>query len=756
MSEIANETITNTNIKFRYGELYASDAANTQAGVNTPGAYRGAIVTASGGTSIKIETEDGETVVVHRDASTGFATVVRVTNNISIDLSSSLPTAGSDNWYVYLDVDYQLNDTTTGSWVVVDDVGDIPTDAVRLATIELTGVVSVINQEDIRTDGTNRDKVINKRGILVPKLLQVSSGGPGRVRFQIEDRVSYLGEIGDDDNRVRLCQTGGNYMDPLVGSEGGEIKASAWYDAEVGGSSLSYSDMDEDGCYEDPWVSINFGDTVDTDYDSAFQAAYWAYVPFDDIDVTEAYPGFLGVHANNVECKAITDSPDSTVKGDLGSVLEIIVGLVNDRVKTIHDDSVSMTWVLLWRSNNKTDDSTVDNDTISIYFSSEGLLYAKGVYISVIGTHTDAVANEAGSVMVLYMDDDSTRRRQKNINGGESFPFYMGIEAEADWDIYNRTVGNQTVIDNIDHEYQYEEWAKVLMEATPNVGGRNSKIQILDLDSHIRVYYEGYNDGAWLHLCSGCSWDEGDGLWRSVSSTPKNAHMISVGRDGISFSSKDQNDADWLSGWSSWTSYWSFGGTSAPMDVMEVLGDVYEEHVVEFKYVLSDYYIAELVSPSYTGPTVYVPVNYRSKRLTTPEASNVTYGHKSGETLSDMTCSGRGHWGMLVSARLPILSHVQAMTINYMTAPYTIVVNDYPEIAIGQTIVVRGSTVNEYWTVSDVSWSVTPNTTTITVYNNPDRDSVPNWSTGDEVAYCIAADERGKELSSFYYVRLYE
>lgn len=82
-----------------------------------------------------------------------------------------------------------------------------------------------------------------------------------------------------------------------------------------------------------------------------------------------------------VQGDAISDTPDSLSAGTLQAMLTALLGLVNDRVETIHPTTAPSAPVLLWRSHGVTSDGAVDEDTVSIYYYNHEIGIITGGYV---------------------------------------------------------------------------------------------------------------------------------------------------------------------------------------------------------------------------------------------------------------------------------------------------------------------------------------------------------------------------------------
>lgn len=669
MAEINSVAIANTKIKLRFTETYASEGANIQMGVNAKGAYRGAIVQESAGGAdqqVEIDPAGSDTVILHHNTWSGICTVVREAAKVTLDLSSQFPLSGAKTWYVYMTVDYALHADTEGKFAVGDT---IPTDAVRLATIEMAGSESVIENANIRTDGVHRDKVLGKRGVILRKMVEIAAS-PGRTRFQIPDKVSFVNDLS---NRTRMSLRGAanQFFTPLRGSDGGQIVAGAWYADEVGGSPLGPGGMDGDYCYQSPWVALDFTNTVDASFSSAFKVVYYAYVPFDELEVGDWNVGEVGAHTNDIWGKSQTGTPDSISTDTLVNQIAAILSLINGRIRRFHPNAATSTWQLLWRSNNVVNDADVDANTLSLYFNNKGLLLAQGGYVGNDGVWKLFVpaGSSIGNVYAISFQDGVLAYRWKNVT---AVPAEMRLATTSDWDSYDQRTSSNLNLFEIARGFLFDEYGTVQMNATAD--GTNDKyLLILSLAAgNIRVYWGGDTDpdACWFRICFGCQWNDGagaDGLWQKSSSTLMNAWMISIGPSSVELAFKDKDDADYSTGWTFWTSTWSLVNSSNGYAAVQK-GGMEEKILVPFKFVLSEEYVRAMRNASYVGPLLYEGINLRDQWSAPPSSFSWDKFHSSENTVipavDSVAIAANRMWGLKVSGQVSnITSHLQTLAL---------------------------------------------------------------------------------------------
>ena len=630
--------ISETKIKFRYGEPYTSEASNVQMGINEQGVFRGALVQqeapSNPAKTIRINTEDGDSVILHRDSSTGFCVVVREIANVQLDLTSlfsdggAIPAGGLTS-YVYMTADYSINGSTTGAF---EADATLPTGAVALARIDLPAAATQVLDEYIRVDGSNRSRTTPKRFVLVKRQVEISAE-VARTGFQLTGKICYMGEDTEDLNKskVNLLQGGSNGFRLLVGSDGGLVSAGSWYDAE-GGSYIGTSDMDEDGCYINPWILLRLSDTVDVSFDSAFYAAYHEAIPFDEWLISDETYGFVGTHSNNVDIKAATGTPDSIPSGTLSDGLDSILGLINARIRTTHDGTSQSDYTLLWRSHDVTDNE-VTNDVISIYFKNSDIMMVTGGFFYKPSTteYIKRVAEETSGTgkMSVIRFDGSDMSLWKQAVFVTAYSMSLRLLVEEDWQtfkeedfLFGTTLGVRK------RGTKYAGWethifgeaggplgyADAVMRAIPgdaSVANNEvpSNILLLELAHlNIRIYWGdsvAENQG-YLRIVYNATWDNDNGKWNRVN-TRYGPRSVRIGTAGLIM----EGQTSTASPWTSWSSYLGWNGT---VNCFQAHGKAEWCHFVAFKY--------QTTTP---GRTYYrAAINFRNKGVSVPTVPTAT------------------------------------------------------------------------------------------------------------------------------------
>lgn len=748
---LQSSSISSSNIKLRFSEPYYSQATNIQNGVNLPGAYRGGdVLESSGGadTSFRIGLgTDGDILILHQNTTNGAATVVRLTSQVLMDMSGETWPAPSDvSWYVYLTVDYQLDAETTAA-IEVDTSGSVPTDAVILGVIDVPSGATTIQQSYIRTDGSARDKVLSKKGILVKRYEEIGASA-GTTRFQISDRVCWLNDDLQQSTKMQLVRDASHYE--LFGSDGGVIKAGDWYVGSSGGTALTVSDMDEDGCYTNPYIEMDFTDTADTDYDDAFRVLYWTHVPIDEIDTGSGdMPGTAGVSSKDVFCKAQSGTPDSLGSAPLGSQMFALLSLVNQRIPYTWPTANTSTWEILWRSNNVSIgiDSAVDSETTSIYVNSTGILVCKGGYIS----STSMYMNEGGDIQCFILSDNATYSMKTNGFSSGSYPASNSLFSSSDWDYWNLSDETGDVTGTAGaFPFTFYEHASVTMNATPDDSGRDSTLEILSLDDNIRVYYRSIDDNSEFILTSGCYWSESTTTWKRVTTEFKNATALYISRGGIFIKQMDRNDALFATGWleSEWSATWTIGSETSVFTPVRLSNTISDELWAKFSVQKNDSLIRKIAKSTLTtGVSVYAVINYRDRWDTAPSSGDVTFSKFGGEDVDSIAIQEINEYAIVIGGVMDLTNAVTSYTVSSYGSG-TIVISGINQGFIPyQSVAIIGTGINTYCVITDISEG--GGNTTLTV----ESDVALPGSVTDEVVYGIPQLDQGSELVSYYRVR---
>jgi hypothetical protein len=750
-----SSTINSSNIKFRFAEKYSSSAANIQTGINLPGVYRGAEILESAGgadTSFRIAVgPENDSLILHQNTTNGIATVVRVESNVIMDMSAqSWPIPSDIEWVVYMVVDYDDNVDTTGSFAV-DIPANVPDDAVILAHIFMESGDTSILQSRIRIDGSYRDKVLGKKGILIRRKIEKTTSSA--TRFQLTGRISFVDQTYNWSGKVKFL-SGIDSDSVLIGSNGGEIYAGSWYTQEIGGSAITLSDLDEDGCYTDPWISIVFFDVTETSLTGTFAVAYWEFVVLEDLDTAEAISTDPNLHSNNVFCKGNSSYADILYTGTLTNQIDSLLSMIHQRVRNPHPDSPPPPggWTLIWRSNNAVFDVSVDEDTVSLYFSSEGFLVCKGGYMS---GGANFYVNEAGNCTVIFIDDNRIYKMFKSFS---SAPDSSDIYYDEAWDSWDKSeAGNvEFGTSNIQRIFEFIEWGTAQMAAIPDASGRDYRLEILRLADHIRIYYTSPSNAASFEIACGCYWDDSANLWRRVGTQNFDSTLYSFSRNSFVVFHKDRNDANWTTGWSStdFSVSWVFadGNSFAPI---KLTGPIEEEWDVDFKVVLVDDLIKAMGRYSgWEGVERGRKIYYRGQRIIVPSTGDFSISKKSGLN-ADIVVSAPTEWGFTAGGLVYLVDSLEGASIYELLSDRIKLIGWNLGIDPGSHICLKGDGVNEAWLVKEVyEFGGATNNTSCIVETNGGINNVPT-SIGTKKAYYISNADLGSEISATYTIKLF-
>jgi len=746
-------SIDSSRVKFRFAEQYSSEGSNIQTGVNIPGAYRGAnVLESSGGpdTAFRISSgSDSDSLILHQNNTNGMATVVRTESDVIMDMSSETwPIVSDVEWVVYCIVDYTLNTDTTAAFEV-DVPGMVPDDAVILAHIFMEAGDTSILQSRIRTDGSYRDKVLSKKGLLIRKRKDITVSGA--TRFLLSGKISFACQDSDFKSKVKLSLQS-NPETPLTGSNGGEIYAFTWYNQSSGGSMIGLSDLDEDGCYTDPWISIMLSDVPETTWTGTFSAIYWEFVNFEDIDTTDDIAGGINTHANNVVCKENVAYTDPLYANFLTGQTDSILSMIHNRIRSQHPTSPTPSiWTLLWRSNNATSNMDVDNGTVSVYFSSEGMLVCKGGYVSGI---SGFYINETGETTVVFIDDGAIYKMTKNFTSAPtSVDMYNGIY----WDSWDKWEAGSVEFgtDDVQRIFNFVEWGTVMMDAVPDEGGREFRLEILRLVDHIRVYYTNPTYSASIEIACGCYWDDSASLWRRVGTQSYNSVLYSFSRSGFTIYNKDRTDSNWTTGWTNaqWSVNWRFAYGN-DFTAVKLYGPIREEWDIDLKVVLSNDLIRSMGSSAvWTGVSRGEILNYRGERTVNPSVGDFVVSKNYGLD-AVVNVSGPTGWGASVSGAIDLLSTLEGPSI-YALSTNTIALTGWNlGIDPGAYICLRGDGTNKAWMVKEVYQLSGASNYTSCIVETVGPGNVPT-SIGTKVAYYIPSSDLGDEVVAGYHIALY-
>lgn len=477
-----NNPISENNIKLRWNEPYISEASNIQSSVNSPGVYRGGLIeqtTPSSSQMFRITKSlpDLDTTLLHFNSVTGIATVVRFPTDIVIDISSWFPVVSDQTWYVSISISY-AHGGTSGDIVVSDTFPS--SDNIILGIIDIPSGASTILNTYVRYD--IRTRPANKRGMIIEKSSYQIGHGTGTT---ISDRVylkNITGQTDKTNSRIQLYQGGASLL-PLVGSDGGKIGV-AVVRKSSGGDIIRDSDLDEWGCYLNPYIDYDFSKTESSFYVGMVYINYHGFSELDSIPATNKYQRkslYRGTHAEDVFTKRLNLSSDAKMgtvpSGPLTDVLATLFTFMQHKVDIKQQPASTRSWLPIWQSN--------DGDNIGV---SSKLYWRDGrialVYNGRFSTSDNVTSNEVGPssyCKVLDISNSSIREMVKFVSGSTGT---YNINTPGDWDYYqDSSVSGGSKIDTI------QDYKTTIMQGS-------GLILLLALETlGIRVYALGQSPG---------------------------------------------------------------------------------------------------------------------------------------------------------------------------------------------------------------------------------------------------------------------
>lgn len=231
---------------------------------------------------------------------------------------------------------------------------------------------------------------------------------PGWTSFQLTGWY-YVGkgEVGSANHYFELHRktSVSAWKEMLVGSDGHVITVGS-IRKDSGGSPGSEvvpsSDADAKGFVQNPWVEGDFSKTLDVSF-TATPILVWCS---QKSDFSNLIAGAIAdarranrTHVDSVYGGALVGSPSSVAQGVVGGQMLSILGLINDRIKSIHPTVTSTTWILLWRSNNIANDAGVTQGVVSLYWKNGNFAVIIGGYFS---TSTGNIITGSGTCNVTF------------------------------------------------------------------------------------------------------------------------------------------------------------------------------------------------------------------------------------------------------------------------------------------------------------------------------------------------------------------
>jgi len=435
-----------------------------------------------------------DSAFVYWDRTNGFGLVVRDTAEPSFDMSARFTDAGGTEipaggeiWWVWASVSYATGVETSGTYHVTLDGVTISDDAVILAKITMNGGDTEIQDSNIdtsvmtlpyptkREDGAyvandqyygflsgeeawniptsdhkramnsattaptasnpfvtkadSSDKVLGQ-----PTLFDYTGLSSNKV--QLSGKIVYVGKGSTGTaNKYLALKDYQDIQTPLRSGTGTLYTVDAIYDSTDNHELNPSSEADSAGFYTNPWVYLS------SSYTGNLSVLYTEKETLDTLDQAPASLSSLATmffksHVSSILSQAISDSPDSLSNGTLLSQLTSMLGLVNDRIETIHPDTSLSSYELLWRSHGVTSNGNVTPNTVSIYFYNGQIMFLVGGYFSDIDEITSG--NATGYVYLFSLGEENIIAISNSLSSGTVFNV---DQDDTDWSSY-MTTGN--------------------------------------------------------------------------------------------------------------------------------------------------------------------------------------------------------------------------------------------------------------------------------------------------------------------------
>ena len=496
MADLQTVSISNANLKLRWEEPYVSEGINRISSLMARGVYRGFVVAESATPDQSFQIHSGiihsDSIALYVDRANGIGVTIKSSAPVDVDMSSrfsdggAIP-AGGETWWVWLGASYSTGVATTGSYHVTLDGVSIDDDAIILAKITMSAGATVINDSDIdRTVVTepiptsresggyfSGDQVYGmlsgKDRWLIPTLDQKdamvnadspSATNPFATQSNTLDKVVaeldhtefaglsgvshvqltglyYIGKGEVSANSFFQITNRSNMFEPLQdpNSNYSAILINSVCRSDNLISVNPATDSDSNGFYVNPILRLNISYTGDLGVLALKKTT------FASVDTTPAswIPLVSGINRRLSDAQISGKKHTHVTWGDtldqkrLSSQITDIMGFINQRLKTPDPDtSYTSSGKLIWRSHNKTNNSAVDFDTVSIYMSTRGLFIIKGGYLFSDTIQSAPVDTGGGDVVIFALKENSPVFAQKRVSEGSPVSFDVGTVLNND------------------------------------------------------------------------------------------------------------------------------------------------------------------------------------------------------------------------------------------------------------------------------------------------------------------------------------
>ncbi len=360
MAELATSTISSSNIRVKWNEKYLSEGIVAYGGIMSPGLYRGGELSTYNPSApdkrIKISVGSDDTAVLYVDPDSKYATMIRLTEDVVIDMSGEFTDGGaipSDvTWYVGVVAEYASNVDTTANIIVTDAVVD---GMVKLGVINMLAGDTVIEEDRIDLSGDNVTVPPTRGGVIVPRVRKITLNNT--YIFQLSGRIFARGisatDIGPYDFTSKLMRFSDTKGKPLF-LDNEYVFLYGLY--VPGGGLIDNDDLDENGCYTDPYVRMAIPSLNLPSYTGDMLVHYHEYMTVDDLmdgteeDVYSTFPTVItyDVYAEALRLTLPVSDNESAISA--GSMHEVLRNLWNQlRSKMTHTFDSKDEWGVAWR-----------------------------------------------------------------------------------------------------------------------------------------------------------------------------------------------------------------------------------------------------------------------------------------------------------------------------------------------------------------------------------------------------------------------
>ena len=347
---------------------------------------------------------------------------------------------------------------------------------------------------------------------------------------------------------------------------------------------------------------------------------------------------------------AKTGVPDSLSEGNVGAQLTELLNFANSKIPKVSPESNPSDWLVLWRSDDISANSSITANTQTIYWRGGGeLMWVIGAYAT---DANEITANGAWPITAIYTK--SAGNQQVNASGTSAAQGQVfSLSDPSSWDYYKRVLPGQEQIYGDFYQKMYSALKTVEQNFIPSTDTDLWAELFRQSTTKHRAHVGGAvgASGSDLLISHNCEWNEATSEWNADVSG--SAIAVGVGTAGGFWIRVKNSATTWAD--DAWDAEFKFGGppaTGAPdaehvNNSFSAFGKVFEKKVLLFTGYAD-------VSGSPQTKNTRAVVNFTNRREDIPTNFDATLIDKTADASAApalVALTGEiGCWGALFTS----------------------------------------------------------------------------------------------------------